>query len=211
MNASKILSEILGLDSKIMKLQDDFDLQPEADKQKALVALADDLMSKTDAHDDVPLPMIRVAEMICTLENGPTLLAKGLSHENEEVRHLFGEAIISLGTEDGVESIIPAIDYALKEKGNAALEMPFILAWIDDPAVTSHIHKFLTLEETDIVYAAIEACASVADPDSIEPLKALIDDNREVAVEDDDEDDSPVTIGMLAKEAIDIVQESDED
>ncbi|MBN2718749.1 MAG: hypothetical protein JXX14_23080 [Deltaproteobacteria bacterium] len=210
MNASKILSEILELDVKIMKMQDDFDLQPEADKKTALVTLADELLSKTDTHDNVPLPMIRVAEMICTLEDGPALLMKGLGHGNEEVRHLFGEALISLGSEDGVESIAPAVEIALSEKGNAALEMPFILAWIDDPAVSSYIHKFLVLEETDIVYAAIEACASVADPDSVVPLKALIDDPREVEVDDDDEDDSPVTIGMLAQEAIDIIEESEE-
>ena len=210
MKASEILSEILDLDIRIMKMQDDFDLQPEVDKKDALVALADDLLSKTDAHDNVPLPMIRVAEMICTLEDGPALLMKGLAHDNEEVRHLFGEALISLGSEDGVSAIAPAVDIALTDKGNAAQEMPFILAWIDDPGVTAYIHKFLTLEETDIVYAAIEACASVADADSIEPLKALVDDEREIEVDDDDEDESPVTIGMLAKEAIDIIQESEE-
>jgi hypothetical protein len=210
MNASKILSEILELDKKIMKMQDDFDLQPEDEKKQALVSLAEDLMSQTAEHDAVPLPMIRVAEMICTLEDGPLQLARGLSHSNEEVRHLFGEAIISLGTEEGVDTIVPAVEYALEQKGNAALEMPFILAWIDDPAVTAHIHKFLEAEETDIVYAAIEACASVSDPDSIDSLKKLVDDPREVEVDDEDADESPITIGMLATEAIEIIEDSEE-
>jgi HEAT repeat protein len=210
MNASKILSEILELDKKIMKMQDDFDLQPEEEKKEALVSLAGELMNQTAEHDAVPLPIIRVAEMICTLEDGPVHLAKGLSHSNEEVRHLFGEAIISLGTEEGVDTIVPAVDYALEQKGPAALEMPFILAWIDDPGVTAHIHKFLEAEETEIVYAAIEACASVSDPDSIDSLKKLVDDTREVEVEDDDEDESPITIGMLATEAIEIIEDSEE-
>lgn len=210
MNASKILSDILELDAKIMTMQDDFDSQPEAEKQSALVTLATTLLNKTSENDSVPIPMIRVAEMICTLEDGPIHLAKGLSHDNEDVRHLFGEAIISLGTEDGVASIVPAVEYALENKGKAALEMPFILAWIDDPAVTEHIHKFLTLESTDIVYAAIEACASVSDADSIESLKKLVGDTREVEVEDDDDDDQPVTIGMLAKEAIEIIESAEE-
>ncbi len=210
MNASKILSEILELDKKIMKMQDDFDLQPEDEKKQALVSLAEDLMNQTAEHDAVPLPMIRVAEMICTLEDGPLQLAKGLSHSNEEVRHLFGEAIISLGTEEGVDTIVPAVEYALEQKGNAALEMPFILAWIDDPAVTAHIHRFLEAEETDIVYAAIEACASVSDPDSIDSLKKLVDDPREVEVDDDDADESPITIGMLATEAIELIEDSEE-
>ncbi|MBN2527029.1 MAG: hypothetical protein JXR76_11600 [Deltaproteobacteria bacterium] len=210
MNASKILSEILEMDSKIMTLQDDFDGQPEADRKAALVGLADTLLEKTGEHDSVPLPMIRVAEMICTLEDGPLQLARALSHPNEEVRHLFGEAIISLGTEDGVDSIAAAVDYALENKGSAALEMPFILAWIDDPAATTHIHKFLELEETDVVYAAIEACASVSDIDSVEVLKKLVEDKREVEVEDDDEDEAPVTIGMLAQEAIDIIEGAEE-
>ncbi|MBN2340527.1 MAG: HEAT repeat domain-containing protein [Deltaproteobacteria bacterium] len=211
MNASKILSEILALDAKIMTMQDDFDAQPETDKQSALVELASKLLSETGPNDSVPIPMIRVAEMICTLEDGPEQLAKALSHENEDVRHLFGEAIISLGTEDGVASISAAVDYALTHKGKAALEMPFILAWIDDPGVTEYIHKFLEVEDTEIVYAAIEACASVSDEDSIPSLKKLLDDTRQVEVDDDDEnDDQPVTIGMLAQEAIEIIESAEE-
>lgn len=210
MNASTILSEILALDAKIMQMQDDFDTQPESDKNTALVKLATKLLKDTGENAPVPIPMIRVAEMICTLNDGPSQLANGLSHPNEDVRHLFGEAIISLGTEDGVQTIVPAIEYALEKKGKAAMEMPFILAWIDDPSVSEYIQKFLKLKDTEIVYAAIEACASVSDADSIPSLQELIDDPREIAVEDDDDDEQPVTIGMLAKEAIELIESAEE-
>jgi HEAT repeat protein len=208
MDANEILEKIIGLDEQIMKLQDSFDEVPEGDRATALTGRYGKLLSATGKEDSIPIEIIRVAEMICTLENSAALLAEGLSHSNEDIRHLCGDALISIGSEDGIGAIVPAVDYALEKKDVSANEMPFILGWIEDPGGAAQMHRFLELDDPEIVYAAIEACAHAGDLESIEPLKKLMDDEREIEVEE--EDDQPVTIGMLAREAVELIASIEE-
>jgi HEAT repeat protein len=170
--------------------------------------MAADLLKNTAKDDFVPMALVRVAEMMSTLDNAAEALVQGLSHPNEDVRQQFGSAIISIGSEYGVEAIIPAVDLVLKNNDLSTNEMPYILGWIEDPDIAPQIHRFLEVDNTGVVYAAIEAIVHVGDPDSIEALKKLVDDPRKVPLDDDiddDIDDDETTIGNIAMEAIDLL------
>jgi HEAT repeat protein len=209
MNAKTSLAKIIDLDSQILDLRDQFEEFPEKEKKDALENFCTGQLKNTGVLDELPLSLVRATDMICSLEDGAVILSKGLFHPNQEIRHLFGEALITMGDE-GVEAIVPAVDSVLKQGGIAAKEMPYILTYLDDPAITEQIIRFLDNENPDVVSSAIEALAEISDPDAILHLKKLLDDNREIDVDDEEEKGEIVTIGMLAKEAIGIIDSSKE-
>ena len=208
MDARQILEKIIGLEHEIMNLQDKFDDAPQDDRREALTTRFDALQRDTGENDEVPMEFIRVAQMIAPLEGGAALLATGMSHSNDDLRHLCGEALLSIADEDGVGAIVPAVDYALDKKDISAKEMPFVLGYIEDPAALTQIHRFLKGEDPEIVYLAIEACANIGDSASLEALRKLENDEREIEV--DEEEEGPITIGMLAQEAIGLIEADEE-
>ncbi len=206
MNAKEIINEIVGLDSKISDLKDRFEDLPIGERIAALSVMCDEARSSTGPQDRVPMLLVRATDMVCTLEKDAALiLSKGLEHPNMDIRQLSGEALLAIG--DGVVAeILPAVDNALEVGGHAAQEMPFILALMDDPEVSEQIVRFLDLEDTDAVVAAIEALAELGDPDTIPALSKLVDDKRVVTIEgEDDENLQDWTVGKLAQEAVEMI------
>jgi len=213
MNAQQILDEIIALDARIIDLRDRFDELDEGSRTEALETLCSDLREHTGAMDPVPMPLIRATDMVCGLSKGASIIGQGMSHPNPDIRELCGQSLITI-SEESIDAILPAIDMAIEEAGTAALEMPFVLTYIDDPTVTGQILRFLKVKTPEVVAAAIEALAEIRDPESLPALRELIDDEREVAIEDEDGDDhdeeQTISIGVLAKEAISLI-ESDEE
>lgn len=206
MSAKEIINEIVGLDSKINDLRDRFEDLPIGERIATLSAMCDEARSSTGPLDRVPVVLIRATDMVCTLEKDAALiLSKGLEHPNMDIRQLSGEALLAIGDGD-VAEILPAVDNALKAGGSAAQEMPFILALMDDPDVSEQIVRFLDLDDTDAVVAAIEALAELGDPDAIPALSKLVDDKRAVTIEGEDEENlQDWTVGTLAQEAIEMI------
>ena len=211
MSAKEILNKIIALDEEILKLQDEFDGINEADREKSLLEAADAVLKDLKDDDFVPLSLIRIVEMMGTLDNAANILVSGLLNSNEEIRQIFGEALITIGNEDGIEAVIPAIDKVIENNDISTREMPYILGWIDDPGVIKQISRFFDNSDALVVYGAIEASVHIADPDFVEPLKKLTDDKRELPHEEDDDDDEVITIGMLAAEAISLIESGDDD
>jgi len=213
MNAQQILDEIIALDTKIIELRDTFDGLDEGSRSEALGELCNSLMEHTGPMDPLPMPLVRATDMVCGLPKGSVILGKGMSHLNPDIRELCGQALITV-SEESLDAIIPAIDMALAEGETAAQEMPFVLTYIDDPAVTGQILRFLEVKSADVVAAAIEALAELRDPEAIPALKKLLEDSREVVVEDEDGDEGDeeqtISIGVLAKEAIDLIEGDEE-
>jgi HEAT repeat protein len=206
MSAKEIINEIVGLDNKISDLMDRFEDLPIGERITALSVMCDEARKSTGPEDRVPMLLVRATDMVCTLEKDAALiLAKGLDHPNMDIRQLSGEALLAIC--DGVVAeILPAVDNALEAGGHAAQEMPFILALMDDPEVYEPIVRFLDLDDTDAVVAAIEALAELGDPDAIPALSKLVDDKRAVTIEgEDDEDLHDWTVGKLAQEAVEMI------
>ena len=206
MSAKEIINEIVGLDKKISDLMDRFEDLPVEERITALSTMCDEARKSTGEQDRVPMLLVRATDMVCTLEKDAALiLSKGLEHPNMDIRQLSGEALLAIGDGD-VAEILPAVDHAIEAGGHAAQEMPFILALVDDTDVSGQIVRFLDLDDTDAVVAAIEALAELGDPDTIPALSKLVDDKRAVTIEgEDDENLLDWTVGKLAAEAVEMI------
>ena len=208
MDARRIVEEIIGLDEKIAGLRDRFEQLPEKDRAAALERVLEETRKATGEEDALPLAMVRATDLAVALETlAATTLAPGLEHDNPDVRHMTGEAMLNL-VEDDVERLRPAMDWAAERGGAAAEEMIFVLAATDDDEAPRLIERFLGHAETNVVAAAIEALADTGDEQSITVLEDLVDDQREVKVDADDESGDQETwrIGDIAREAIEMIE-----
>jgi HEAT repeat protein len=218
MSAKKLLSDIIELDSKIADLRDAFDECEASDQKRALAEMFDVELKTIGGEDPVSIALVRAADMAIPLrEDGAELLARGLAHGNPDVRSVAGESLLGIA-EDGFAAIRPAVDFALGAGCPAAEEMPFVLAMTDDADTAKTIAEFLKCKDPDAVAAAIEALADFGDPSSIPALRALLEDKRVVTVEGEDEGEGEGkgeglqtwTIGDLAAEAIEMIEEEEE-
>jgi HEAT repeat protein len=208
MDARKIVEEIIGLDEKIAALRDRFEQAPEKERAAALEQVLEETRKATGEEDPLPLAMVRATDLAVALETrAATVLVPGLEHENPDVRHLTGEALLNLVDED-IERLRPAVDHALERGGVAAEEMIFVLAAVDDDEAPRLIEKFLIHRDVDVVVAAIEALADAGDEQSITVLEDYVDDPREVKVDADDDSGEPETwrVGTIAREAIEMIE-----
>jgi HEAT repeat protein len=208
MDARQIVEEIIGLDEKIAGLRDRFEQIPEQERAAAIERVLGETRKATGEDDPLPLAMVRVTDLAVALETmAATVLVPGLEHENPDVRHMTGEALLNL-VEDDVERLRPAVDYAAKKGGDAAEEMIFVLAATDDEEAPRLIERFLTHSETDVVVAAIEALADTGDEQSITVLEDFVDDPREVKLDADDDGGEQETwrLGDIAREAIEMIE-----
>jgi hypothetical protein len=134
------------------------------------------------------------------------LLIAILGNAEPEARHAAGEALEGVAF-DRFKEVALGVERALGhlEPGNAALtELPYMLAQIPEPGVLKLLGKFLKHNDAEAVAAAIEALVECGDPTTGSLLTPLEKDSRSVQIEEDDE--SRVTIGELAKEARDFLQ-----
>jgi HEAT repeat protein len=212
MSAKKLLAEIIELDSKIAEIRDAFEELKETEQTEALEEVLGRELAAIGVEDPVSIALARTADMAIPLEErGAKLLARGLSHGNPDVRRLAGEALLGIA-EEGLALIRPAVDHALRTGCPAAEEMPFLLAMVEDADTPKTIAEFLKSADPDAVAAAIEALADFGDPSSVPALRALIDDKRVVAVEGEEEGEGlhEWTIGDLAGQAIEMIEEEEE-
>lgn len=210
MGANEIIAEIMSLDERIAGLRAALDELPAAELERALDAQLRDVVGGTGEEDPLPLPLVRLVDIACGLEQGAAeILTVALDSPNPDVRQLVGEALLTL-TEKGLDPIMPAVEHALRAGGTAAEEMPFILAMIDDAAAPRVIERFLDDEDPEVVASAIEALADAGDRDSCNKLEQLVTDERTVSI-DGGQGEASVALGELAKEAKDAIAMDEEE
>lgn len=209
-NAKDTFKEIMTLTEKTSNLMDEFSGMETAAQEEVLVAAFSGQVKGIDSEADVPVTLVRTAELLVNVmtEKAVTTLAGGLGSENPTVRMLCGDALMHVA-EDDLELLKPAIDDILKKGGTAAEEMPFVLLEVDDPEIPRILEKFLKSSEGEVVAAAIEALIEIGDPECEGPLKALLNDSREVTL-DEGSDDETTTIGQLAKDALAMLAEQED-
>ena len=149
----------------------------------------------------------RLADL-CAQVPGPrmtdTLIAI-LSDPEPRVRVAAGEALRDLGYERYAE-VARGIERALDRnaEGLAMSELPWVLAEIAEPSALSLIRRFLDHPSADVVAAAVEALAQLADPEAVPDLERLVGDARVVVIEDF-EDETKTTLGELAEDALEML------
>ncbi len=159
-------------------------------------------------REEASLRLGRLADL-CAQVPGPqmvdTLIAI-LDDDDETVRVTAGEALLDVGY-DRYAEVARGIERVLERKhtGVSMTELPWILAEIGEPSALALIKKFLASEDGEICASALEALVSLGDPAGADALQNLVDDQREVTVDDSDDEDGDgirTTIGQLAREAI---------
>ena len=159
-------------------------------------------------REEASMRLGRLADL-CAQVPGPqmvdTLIAI-LDDDDETVRVTAGEALLDVGY-DRYAEVARGIERVLERKhtGVSMTELPWILAEIGEPSALVLIKKFLASDDGEICASALEALVSLGDPAGADALDGLVDDPREVTVDDSDDDDGDgirTTIGQLAREAI---------
>jgi HEAT repeat protein len=209
-NAKDIFNEIIELTEKTTELMGTFQDCDTAEQE----AILSDNFSREIEHlgekDDISIRLLRTTEMLVNVGTPGvvTLLAKGLDNDNLDVRMLSGDALMHLA-EEGLETIMPAVETVLEKGGVGAEEMPFILAEVDDAEVPRQLDRFLGSANPAVVAAALEAVVECGDDESVAVIEKLVNDPREVSVDEDPNSGDKTTIGHLAKDALDLLSDSE--
>jgi HEAT repeat protein len=149
----------------------------------------------------------RLADL-CAQVPGPRMtdaLIAILGDGEPRVRVAAGEALRDLGYERYAE-VARGIERALDRnaEGPAMSELPWVLAEVAEPSALALIRRFLDHPSPDVVAAAIEALAQLADPEALPDLERFVGDSR-VVVFEDFEDETKTTLGELAEDALEML------
>lgn len=166
---------------------------------------------KAGDDSDAGLKLARSAELLGEIDGAEAvdLLIDVLAADAPEARLSAGEALEERAFARFKEVAL-GIERALGRlpKSSAALsELPYLLAEVPEPGVLPLLSRFLGHESADAVASAIEALAQLGDPSARQHLRARIDDKRTVDLGDEEGEDTKVTIGELAREAITLLEE----
>ena len=162
------------------------------------------LGSRDTAEANVRL--VRIAELLVDVEGNDAvdLLIDILGSTEAEARLSAGEALEERGYSRYKELAL-GVERALgrlSADSTALQELPYLLAEIPEPSVSKLLARFLTLPSGEAVGSAIEALVEVGDPAAIKLLAPLEKDSRLVDVAQE----TKVTVGELAREAIDLLK-----
>ena len=154
--------------------------------------------------------LVPIAEVLGELD-GPEvcdLMIDLLGSDEPEVRFTAGRALQDLAF-DRFKEVAEATERAIKRlaRDNEALrELPYVVAEVGEPGVPKILRGYLAHADADVVAAAIEALAALGDPSAIAELKKLVRDPRTVQLDDSD-GETQSSLGVLAQEAIDMIDE----
>jgi HEAT repeat protein len=205
------LSELFDAERAVRRLHDELAAHP---TNELLEVLGDAIRAAAREPDETEaaLRLVRIAGLLGEHE-GPRVvdaLVDVLSSEHPEARRAAGEELEDLAF-DRFKEVAGGVERALKRLpvGSPALpELPYLLMEVPEPGVLKLLGQFLAHRDPDAVAAAIEAIAEIGDPAAVRLLEPLVHDDRtvELAEETEDEATSQVTLGELAKEAIELLE-----
>ena len=208
--AKDTYQKIVELTEQTTALMEAFGAFEIEDQEAVLEAAFKSTIASLKEEDEIPIPLIRCAEMLVGVmtENVVKTLILGLEHANPTVRLLSGDAITHVA-EENLSLLGPAIDDILKSGSAAAEEMPFILSELENPEAQQMLVKFLDHENAEVVASALEAFSEIGEPDVVPAIEKLTGDTRTVAVDAELGGDETTTVGQLAKDAIAMITEED--
>jgi len=207
------IAHLFDAERKVRGLHDEIAKANEPVATEALSKAIDAARKEAD-EQEVALRLVRIAGLLGEFE-GPRavdLLIDILGSTLDEPRSVAGAELEGLAF-DRFKEVAKGVERALKRlpKGSPALpELPYLFAEVPEPGVAKILGEFTRHEDPDAVAAAIEVAVEIGDPGFIKHLRPLIEDARVVDLANDVEgDDSEVTIGELALEAIELLEMGD--
>lgn len=160
--------------------------------------------------DEQALRLVAISRLLRDVP-GPKaidLMIDMLGSDSEEARAAAGAAIEDVAY-DRMGEVQKGIERALKRLpvGHMALcELPFIVLNVAEDALPM-LRPFLALPDPDAVGATIDVLVELADPAAIPLIAPLVNDARPVQIEGEEDEGEALTVGELAKDAIDALQE----
>jgi len=129
-------------------------------------------------------------------------LLRILDHPAASVRVVAGEALRDVAYERYTEAA-HAIGRAIAagELNTALAEVPWVVLEVAEPDPITLLRKLLGASDARVVASTIEALADLGDPSAADAIARLVDDPREVRL-DDSEEDTSATLGELASAAL---------
>ncbi|MGA2449902.1 MAG: hypothetical protein ABTD50_14585 [Polyangiaceae bacterium] len=155
--------------------------------------------------EECSLRLVCISELLGDM-HGPRavdILIDVLASDDADARHSAGEAL-SEQAWDRFKDVALGIERALARlpgDSPALLELPYILAEIPEAGALRLLGQFLQHATAEVVAAAIEALVERVDPQALELLEPLANDQRRVEIEDDEGASGQATIGELVAEA----------
>ncbi len=205
-----LVAQLFDAERKVRGLHDEIAKGNEQAATEALSKALDAARKEADEHE-VALRLVRIAGLLGEFE-GPRsvdLLIDILGSNLDEPRSVAGAELESLAF-DRFKEVAKGVERAMKRlpKGSPALpELPYLFAEVPEPGVAKILAEFTRHEDPDAVAAAIEVAVEIGDPAFVKNLRALANDKRVVDLADELEgEQSEVTIGELAQEAIELLE-----
>jgi HEAT repeat protein len=198
------LSRIFDADRAMREAENSLLKQKRSDELVTVLASATTEALSMDDRREATMRLERLADL-CAQVPGPEMtdaLIAILNDDEPRVRVAAGEALRDVGFERYAE-VARGIERALDrgDAGPAMSELPWVLAEIAEPSALPLIRRFLAHSDANVVAAAIESLSQLQEPDAVTDLRAFLDDNRVVTIEDF-EDETKTTLGELAQEAL---------
>jgi HEAT repeat protein len=201
------IEQLFAAERAVRKMHDQL---VHSDRNALLTALGDAVAAarKEKREDEASLRLVRLAAVLGELD-GPKavdLLIDVLASESGEARYAAGEALTELSF-DRFKEVALGVERALERlapDSPALGELPFVLAEVPEPGVTKLLVRMLALPNAEVVASAIEASAEVGDPALAKAIGKLVDDPRPVTMDDDEGESDEVTLGQLAREALEL-------
>lgn len=204
MALSDELRRIFDADRALLEAERALLRRKQSDELVALLGRETKLALAMQDRREATMRLERLADL-CAQVPGPEMtdaLIAILNDDEPRVRVAAGEALRDVGYERYAE-VARGIERALDrgEDGLAMSELPWVLAEIAEPSALPLIRRFLEHRSAEVIAAAIEALAQLAEPEAAEDLQRFVGDTRTVIMEDF-EDETKTTLGELAEEAL---------
>lgn len=213
MKLETLLLAMFEADRQVRNAEADFLSSPDEAERIAVLERAVQEATKSSERRESSLKLERLAEL-CAQVSGPKMvdcLIQILNEDDPAVRVAAGESLLDVGYERYAE-LARGIERTLDAGGRATAlcELAWIISEIGEPSASTLLKRFLKHDQADVVAAAIEAFASIGDPEAIAALTPLLQDRRNVTLSEDEEDEGlATTVGELAKEAIRELKEAE--
>ncbi|MBX3252138.1 MAG: HEAT repeat domain-containing protein [Myxococcales bacterium] len=207
MSVERHLSAIFDADRALRDAEAELLSAPEGPVVRALVAAIDEAR-RLDDPDEAAMRLERLADLCAQIPGAEMAdaLVRILDDDEPRVRVAAGEALLDVAY-DYYAEVARAIERAL-DAGTAVralAELPFLLAEVGEPSATPLLRRFLGHADGNVVAAAIEAAVSLGDPEIAGSLEDLVEDPREVA-DADYEEETGATVGDLAADALEALR-----
>jgi HEAT repeat protein len=210
-----ILTKLFDAEREARRVHDELASRAtERGGRDALVAAIQDNIRRSDdaAPDEAAIRLVCLARLLGELDGADVAdaLIDVLDTEHPEARNEAGEQLQGLAF-DRFKEVAEAVERALgrlSQTGSHALvELPYVLVEVPEGGVVPLLSRFLAHPDPDAVAAAIEALVEVGDPTAVGALRALTNDARTSVLGEEDDQQAEVTLGELASEAIELLEQ----